>query len=152
MRKSIAFATFLFILTGFSKENKIFTDEAKILKAIQQLCLDVWCENSNDYWFKKIVFNKDDNSTKVIFDMGPRIFPLKVQDNKYFYSSVEQKTFLMQCTIKGYSDTQSVLDPNGRLNKSFKKSLSDCILSLELQIMRVSSYEQPKEGAFLDWT
>ena len=152
MRKAIAFATFLFVLTGFSKENKIFTDEVKILKAIQQLCLDVWCENSNDYWFKKIVFNKDDNSTKVIFEMGPRIFPLKVQDNKYFYSSVEQKKFLMQCTIKDYSNPGSVLSLDGSLNKSFKEAISDCILSLELQIMSVRSYEQPKEGAFLDWT
>jgi hypothetical protein len=152
MRKYLAFATFLFLLTGFSYENETFPDEAKILKAIQQLCLDVWCENSNDFWFKKLVFNKEDNSTKVIFDMGPRIFPFKVEDNKYFHSSIDQKKFLMQCTIKGYSNTQSLIDPNGRLNKSFKESLSDCILSLELQIMSVASYKQPNEGVFLDWT
>lgn len=38
MRKSFAFATFLLLLAGFSRENRIFTDEVKILKAIQQLC------------------------------------------------------------------------------------------------------------------
>lgn len=121
------------ILSNFPSfaEIKKNQQQERVLNAIQMICEDVWCESVTRYFFKKLAFNKNTNTTSIIFEIFPPGYPLKVKNNRFFTASIEQRKFRMQCEIKDHSSLDQILDPDGSLAESFYERLSDCILSVE---------------------
>lgn len=151
IKKSIFCTVFTLSNPVLAFEKPYFSDNQKVLKLIELKCPKVWCKKSNYFRFNKLTFNEKNNTITVLFQMVAQDFPLRIQNNRYFLSSIDQKNFQMNCTIKGYSDPQSVLTPNGALNKSFEKRLTDCILSLESRVASLSKVGKLAQGVFFDW-
>lgn len=151
MKKLLLMIDLITSQSGYATEPTIKSDEKRILKQIEQTCLDVWCENNVDFRFSDLTFDIAKNTTTILFEILPPEYPFQIQNNRYFSSSIEQRMFKMRCEINGFSDSQSTLNFNGSLSRKFYEALSDCILSVELQIRRIQHASDTTKGVFTDW-
>jgi hypothetical protein len=131
MKKSVIALTLLSSGVVSAYENKKFSDQEMVLKAIEMMCKDVWCEGTTDYFFKRVSFDRQNDTTSLFFEIRPSGYPFIVQDNEIFSSSLEQKKFRVRCEIKNYSNAARILDPDGSLGEKFYERLSDCIDSVD---------------------
>lgn len=53
MKKSVIALTLLSSGAVSASENKKFSDEEMVLKAIEMMCKDVWCEGTSDFFLKR---------------------------------------------------------------------------------------------------
>lgn len=152
MRNLIFLPLILSSVSAIGSDKRPISDDKIVLSKIQLVCLDVWCEDLNNFQFKKLFFNLSSKSTSIIFEMLPPDFPLEVEKNRFFRSSIEQKQFEIKCEINGFSNKKEIIDSDGSLNRTFYEALSDCILTLELPINGLKYNEKIDKGVFLDWS
>lgn len=108
-------------------------ETATILKAIDNICGDTWCEGDYSFRFKNVYLNAESNSTKVQFTMSIN-YPIELDAN----STINRQNFAVSCIVPGFSKPNSILEPNGSLNWEFYSNLTDCIQKLEARLSKVN--------------
>lgn len=151
----VAIAIFLsLILIGKparAAENLIDSNENAVLMKIQSECMDRWCEGDSRLLFRKVVFDTKNILTKIFFDLKPVQFPMEMQNNDYFASFIDQKTFRVQCDLKGFAAANEIIDDIGDLQPSFVSALSGCINGVETPLINLASYIYQFKPGLLDW-
>lgn len=132
-------------------ENSIDSNENAVLMKIQSECMDRWCEGDSRLLFRKVVFDTKNILTKIFFDLKPVQFPMEMQNNDYFASFIDQKTFRVQCDLKGFAAANEIIDDIGDLQPSFVSALSGCINGVEKPLINLVSYIYQFKPGLLDW-
>lgn len=108
-------------------------ETATILKAIDNICGDTWCEGDYSFRFRKVTLDTTKNSTRVLFTMSIND-PVEVDSSAII---VKQK-FDVSCDVAGYSTFAAIMDKNDQLNWDFYTSLTDCVQKLEGRLSKVN--------------
>jgi hypothetical protein len=139
---------FFFALANFAAADdqpapveKPLTPAKKVLRAIDNICGDTWCEGEFQFKFHRVSMNKSSNTTRVYFTMSIGkdnvldVTPIAAQG---FTAQVGLQKFAVDCTIPGYGTPEVLLRDEDSLNWDFYLSLSSCIEALEERLTRVS--------------
>ncbi|WP_141733478.1 hypothetical protein [Oligoflexus tunisiensis] len=109
------------------------TENAAILKAIDNICGDTWCEGDYSFRFDKVTLDTERNSTQVFFNMSyPYSTELDVQ------ASILTQSFDVSCVVPGYSTYAGIMENEYQLNWDFYTSLTDCIQTLEERLTKIN--------------
>jgi hypothetical protein len=108
-------------------------ETATILKAIDNICGDTWCEGDYSYRFAKVILDTDRNSTRVLFTMSIN-YPTEIDSSAVILS----QKFDVSCDVSGYSSFASIMENNDQLNWDFYTSLTECIQKLEGRLSKVN--------------
>ncbi len=108
-------------------------DTSTILKAIDNICGDTWCEGDYSFRFHKVTLDTARNSTRVVFTMS-------IQDPSEIDSSavILKQKFDVSCNVAGYSSFATIMQTNDQLNWDFYTSLTDCIQKLEGRLSKIN--------------
>ena len=118
---------------GLVQENK------PLLSALKRTCLDSWCEGYYQLQFQTVVFVPRTNSTQVFFRMshqGDRI-SIKSADSSLFEGQINAQYNDVFCTVKGFSDQESILKSPSTLQPEFFKRLTSCVEALQTRLIKV---------------
>lgn len=108
------------------------SDTERVRQAIDSHCGDTWCEGDYSYNFRKVVFDNLENTTSVHFTMGfSEALKLSRDDSSSFKATLLRQSFQVSCEIRGFSGAGQVLQQQGELDRSFYRSMNDCIATLE---------------------
>ncbi len=108
-------------------------ETSTILKAIDNICGDTWCEGDYSYRFHKVTLDTARNSTRVVFTMS-------IQDPSEIDSSavILKQKFDVSCNVAGYSSFATIMQTNDQLNWDFYTNLTDCIQKLEGRLSKIN--------------
>ncbi|MDQ3235793.1 MAG: hypothetical protein M3Q07_28630 [Pseudobdellovibrionaceae bacterium] len=112
------------------------TEAKTILKAIDNICGDTWCEGDFSYRFNKVILNPTNKSTRVLFTMSIND-AIEIDAN----TSIVKQKFDVSCTVTGYSTFSEIMTSNDTLNWDFYTGLGDCIQKLEGRLSKVNRAE-----------
>lgn len=112
-------------------------ETATILKAIDNICGDTWCEGDYSFRFQKVTLDTAKNSTRVLFTMSIA-YPTEIDSS----AIILKQKFDVSCDVAGYSTFAAIMDRNDQLNWDFYTSLTDCIQKLEGRLSRVNRPHQ----------
>lgn len=104
-----------------------------ILKAIDNICGDTWCEGDYSFRFHKVNLDTARNSTRVLFTMSLN-YPTEVDSS----TVILKQRFDVSCDVTGYSSFATIMQNNEQLNWDFYSSLTDCIQKLEGRLSKVN--------------
>jgi hypothetical protein len=108
-------------------------ENVMILKAIDKICSDSWCEGDYSFRFDSVQLDTPSNSTRVVFSMSLD-HTTEVNAN----ASILTQKFEVLCHVPGYSTFAGIMQDNDRLNLAFYTSLTACIQDLEGRLSRVN--------------
>jgi hypothetical protein len=108
-------------------------ENASILKAIDNICGDTWCEGDYSYRFDKVILDTARNSTRVLFTMS---YPYETAIDES--ALILKQSFDVSCEVKGYSSFATIMENNDQLNWDFYLGLTDCIQKLEGRLSKVN--------------
>jgi hypothetical protein len=111
-------------------------ENATILKAIDNICGDTWCEGDYSFRFNKVILDATKNSTQVLFTMSIN-YPIEIDSS----AIITKQTFDVSCHVAGYSSFATIMENNDQLNWDFYTSLTDCIQKLEGRLSKVNRVE-----------
>ncbi len=107
-------------------------ETATILKAIDNICGDTWCEGDYSFRFHKVSLDTAKNSTRVLFTMSFND-PTEIDSS----AMILKQKFDVSCDVAGYSTFAAIMEKNDQLNWDFYTSLTDCIQKLEGRLSKV---------------
>lgn len=109
-----------------ASEDQIFTakERKNILKVIDSICADSWCEGDYDFKFLDLSCLKKTRRCDLTFQF------MKFEDENH-----QVKSPVQTCTISNIKGIESVLSSEDMLNDDFYDELSECILSKEQSIV-----------------
>jgi hypothetical protein len=110
------------------------TEDQTILKAIDNICGDTWCEGDYKFVFNKVILDTARNTTRVLFTMKIEDYTIEVDAN----ASILMQSFDVACNVPGYSTFAGIMTSNDSLNWDFYTGLTDCIQKLESRLTRVN--------------
>lgn len=119
-----------------ANSQKLPSPEERVRKAIDDICGDTWCEGDYQFDFKTVSFDKDGNQTQVDFTMTPYSSEQAISNEEKFSSVLVSPSFQVRCIVKGYSDASLILEENNSLNWDFYRALTDCVNSLEQNLVK----------------
>ena len=108
-------------------------EKATILKAIDNICGDTWCEGEFSFRFDKVSLDTQSNSTRVVFTMSIKD-PSEIDAN----ASILSQTYKVSCKVPGYSTYAGIMEDDDRLNWDFYMGMTACIQKLEDRLSRVN--------------
>lgn len=108
-------------------------EAATILKAIDNICGDTWCEGDYSFRFENVILDAASNSTRVLFTMSIHN-AIELNPN----ASILTQKFDVSCNVPGYSTFASIMTADDRLNWDFYTNLSDCINNLEQRLSKIN--------------
>jgi hypothetical protein len=129
MKTSLFLSTLLMfsqISNAFASEDQIFTPKERknILKVIDTICADSWCEGDYDFKFLDLYCAKKTHRCDLTFQF------IKTEDENH-----QVKSPVQTCSISNIKGIESVLSNEDMLNNDFYDELSECILSKEQTIV-----------------
>jgi hypothetical protein len=144
MKNLIKIFLLFFFLTqpasaSYQVDVKLAQENKSLLSALKRTCLDSWCEGYYQLQFQNVVFIPRTNSTQVFFRMsheGDRI-RLSSAEDPSFEGQINAQYNDVFCTVKGFSDQQSILKSPSTLQPEFFKSLDTCVEALQTRLIKV---------------
>jgi hypothetical protein len=112
--------------------------EQQVLKAIDDICGDTWCEGGFEYRFDKLAVDPVKKQAELTFEMK-FLEPLSfsVTTEKPVYAQILSQSFDVSCRIDGVTDAAEMLTGGHSLRWDVYASLNDCIASLEGRFYRI---------------
>ena len=112
--------------------------EQHILKVIDDVCGDTWCEGSFAYQFDRLEISAREKQAELFFRMSTDT-PLQfsVPSEKPTEAQVISQTFAVSCRIQGVSEPKEMLTGEHSLRWDVYMSLNDCISALEGRFYRI---------------
>ena len=104
-----------------------------ILKAIDNICGDTWCEGDYSFRFRNVTLDTVKNSTRVLFTMSLN-YPTEIDSS----AMILKQQFDVSCDVAGYSTFAAIMDKNDQLNWEFYTGLTDCVQKLEGRLSKVN--------------
>ncbi|MDQ3235620.1 MAG: hypothetical protein M3Q07_27740 [Pseudobdellovibrionaceae bacterium] len=104
------------------------SDAPTILKAIDSICGDTWCEGDFSFHFQNVVLDTSTNSTTVIFTIGI--------NDPIDSTQILPTQFQASCTVTGYSTFATIMQSNRSLSQDFYNRLTECIQDLEGRVSK----------------
>ena len=121
-------AIFLISLQPFASaaDGQIFSSKERqnILKVIDSICADTWCEGDYNFKFLDLSCLKKTRRCDVSFQF------IKTEDEDH-----QVKSPVQTCSIGNITGIKSVLLSEDSLNNDFYEELSECILSKEQSVI-----------------
>ncbi|HYX35283.1 MAG TPA: hypothetical protein VE954_19475 [Oligoflexus sp.] len=99
------------------------SDAPTILKAIDSICGDTWCEGDFGFHFQNVVLDASTNSTTVFFTIGIND-PVDI-------TQIQPIQFQASCTVAGYSTFTTIMQSDDSLTQEFYARLTECIQDVE---------------------
>ncbi|MGZ3788087.1 MAG: hypothetical protein ACXVLQ_06160 [Bacteriovorax sp.] len=90
-------------------------DNARIFKAIDFICGDIWCEGYYEYKFQSFSCDKNSHHCDLSFQ-----FIENIDDRHMIYSPIQS------CRIDGINSLDQVIEEHGALKFEFIDKLSNC--------------------------
>jgi len=114
------------ISVSVASEDQIFTPKERknILKVIDDICADSWCEGDYDFKFLDLNCMKKTHRCELTFHF------IKFEDENH-----QVKSPVQTCAISNIKGIESVLSNEDMLNNDFYDELSECILTKEQSIV-----------------
>ena len=118
------------------------TPENQVLRAIDSVCGDAWCEGPYEYEFQQVSFDPERKSTNLQFRLiqDAESARFQIKESKDFSGQIKAMSYDLVCEIPGFADAESSLSSAYTLNHDFYRSLDACIQSLEKKVSRLSGY------------
>ncbi len=129
----------LFFLTGTTGLSAAVSDGDRIMKAIDDICGDSWCEGAFDFRFQQVVLKPEKNETQIMFRMSQQ-YPVRLdwKDGQGFKAQVNQRFYDVSCLLPGYSTYESIMQSDYALRWEVYTTLTQCINALEDRLMKVT--------------
>jgi hypothetical protein len=108
-------------------------EEQRLLKAIDNICGDTWCEGDFRFVFQSVIADRESDSFTLNFLMTPYRDEETVVDDNTVTAVIKPST-AVACKVKGYSDIGNLVSKTGRLDWDVYESLSKCINALESRL------------------
>lgn len=115
----------LFLSTAvYSAELFSTAQNKEVVKTIDSICGDTWCEGDYNFRFNKFSCDKESFTCELNFQF------IKSDDNG------EKETFSAEqvCNFSKIKEFNQVMDSKYSLNEGFYESLSDCIWEREQEV------------------
>lgn len=123
MKKYILLLLILIADTAFSKgADDLFTSTQKndILRQIDNVCADTWCEGDYNFKFNEFTCDKERKTCELNFQF------IKYDDN-----NTEILSSIKFCHFEKIKSYRQLMESKHQLNENFYDDLSDCISDLE---------------------
>jgi hypothetical protein len=132
------FITLLF-LAGTPGASAADSDADKIMKALDSICGDSWCEGAFDFRFQQVVLKPAKNETQILFRMSQQ-YPVRLdwKENQAFQAQINQRFYDVSCILPGYSTYDAIMQSQYILRWEVYTALTQCINSLEDRLMQVT--------------
>ena len=117
----------LFSSISFAENDKdIFPPKTRtdIIRAIDDICADTWCEGDYDFKFLEFKCRRSKRHCDLTFQ-----FIQSEDELKKTYSSVQT------CGFDNIKELNQILDEQKNLNEEFYETLSNCIMEKERSIV-----------------
>ncbi len=125
----------LWPLTGQASPS---TQENQVLRAIDDICGDTWCEGSFNYRFQRVEVDQAKKRAEVLFEMSTDVsYSFQIASEKPVRAQVLNQSFAVSCQIEGISEPSDMLSGTHSLRWDVYISLNDCISSLEGKFLRI---------------
>jgi len=131
----------LFFSRAFAAEFLTKAQKTLILREIDSICGDTWCEGDFNFKFNSIRCDAHSQRCNIHFELiesnGSRPQLIKVSETAQFVSKVSN-SHPASCTIKNLRKVEDIITSirpgDGELNDAFYSALTDCISTLETKI------------------
>ncbi len=129
----------LFFLTGAAAASAAVSDGDRIMKAIDDICGDSWCEGAFDFRFQQVVLKPEKNETQIMFRMSQQ-YPVRLdwKDGQGFKAQINQRFYDVSCLLPGYSTYESIMQSDYALRWEVYTTLTQCINALEDRLIQVN--------------
>jgi hypothetical protein len=141
--KTSSFYTRLFLALLFlcraHSSTAADADAARILKAIDSICGDSWCEGAFDFRFHQVVLKPQKNEVQIFFRMSQQ-YPVRLEftSGQSYQAQINQRFHDVSCLLPGYSTYESIMQSEYVLRWGVYTALTDCINALESRLMQVN--------------
>jgi hypothetical protein len=114
-------------------------DADRILKAIDSICGDSWCEGAFDFRFHQVVLKPKKNEVQIFFRMSQQ-YPVRLEftQGQSFQAQINQRFHDVSCILPGYSTYESIMQSEYSLRREVYTALTQCIEALESRLMQVN--------------
>ena len=142
MKKSFLYTKFLLGLVFLSASSHAAAadfNEQRLLKALDSICGDSWCEGTFDFHFQKVQLKPEKNETQFFFRMSQNT-PIRMEPalDQGFKAQINQRFYDVSCVIPGVAEYEGLLQSEFFLRRDVYQSLTACIRSLEDQLTKVT--------------
>jgi hypothetical protein len=129
----------LLFLAGAQGASGSVSDGERIMKAIDDICGDSWCEGAFDFRFQQVVLKPEKNETQIFFRMSQQ-YPVRLdwKDGQGFKAQINQRFYDVSCLMPGYSTYDSIMQSEYVLRWDAYTTLTQCINALEDRLMQVT--------------
>ncbi|WP_141735199.1 hypothetical protein [Oligoflexus tunisiensis] len=114
-------------------------DADRIMKAIDSICGDTWCEGAFDFRFHQVVLKPQKNEVQVFFRMSQQ-YPVRLEWTKgqIFQAQINQRFHDVSCLLPGYSTYDGIMQSEYVLRWEVYTALTQCINALEDRLMQIN--------------
>jgi len=142
MKKVVLYTKFimaLFFLFPSHGASAAVSDADRIMKALDGICGDSWCEGAFDFRFQQVVLKAEKNETQILFRMSQQ-YPVRLdwKENQGFKAQINQRFYDVSCILPGYATFDSIMQSEYILRWEVYTVLTQCIGDLEDRLMRVT--------------
>lgn len=142
MKKGFLYTKFIIALLFFAKPYAALAsteDADRIMKAIDDICGDSWCEGAFDYHFQKVLLKPEKNETQILFRMSQE-YPVRLDwnENQVFKAQINRRFYDVSCILPGYSSYDRIMQSEYALRWEVYTALTQCINALEDRLMKVT--------------
>lgn len=126
-------------LTGAQGASAAVSDADRIMKAIDDICGDSWCEGAFDFRFQQVVLKPEKNETQIFFRMSQQ-YPVRLdwKESQGFKAQINQRFYDVSCLLPGYASYDSIMQSEYALRWEVYTTLTQCIGALEDRLMQVT--------------
>ncbi len=139
MKNFVSPFLFCLFVSPFTLHAESSPREAQVLRAIDDICGDTWCEGNFNYHFDGLDVRSADKQVELFFRMiltEPLHF--SVVSDFAGPAKVLKQSFHVSCTFKGVTRAEDLLSGEHSLRWDIYESLNECIRVLEGRLSQVA--------------
>lgn len=120
-------------------QQSLTDDRKNILGALKTACRDSWCEGFYQLDFQNIVYVPASNSTQIFFRMSHQGDSVRIKSNdpQSFEAQINSQYHDVFCTIREFSDYDSIMLTQNFLQPAFTSKLNACIEAIQGRLFKI---------------